>query len=381
MQRCIQCVLPRTKPDLYFDDAGVCAACISYDARPAVEWESRRAEFHDVMSKHSGKGGWDCIVPASGGKDSTYQVLKILEEGYRPLVVTSTTCDISPIGQRNLENLKKLGVDHIQVSPDPVLRAKLNRFGLEEVGDIAWPEHVGIFTIPVRIALSLGISLIIWGENSQNEFGGPATAAEAPFLNRRWLEEFGGLLGLRVSDLPLSMQISERELNLYNYPSEEELEKAQVTGLFLGHFFPWDGLSNSLIAQANGFESYGKVVEGSMVDYENLDNFQHGVHDYFKFLKFGFGRATDIASLHVRRQRISRDSAMRIVTERDGRFPWTYLGKSLTEILKPLELSLTEFKNICDRFTNPALFETNGDGTFARDANGDLILKESERRL
>lgn len=378
LERCRKCLLPDTKPDLFFNEDGICAACLNYENRPLVDWAARRDEFNEVLSRHAGGGPWDCIVPASGGKDSTYQVLKVIEEGYRPLVVTSTTCDLSPIGQRNIENIKKLGVDHIQVSPDPQLRAKMNRFGLEEVGDIAWPEHVGIFTIPVRIAVTFRVPLIIWGENSQNEFGGPAVAADSPILNRRWLEEFGGLLGLRVSDLPGALELDDRDLSLYSYPTDEELEDAGVTGLFLGHFFPWDSMSNALIAQAQGFESFGKAIEGSMVDYENLDNFQHGVHDYFKFLKFGFGRATDIASLHIRRGRLTREQGLRIVRERDGRFPHSYLGKPLVEILHPLGLSVSDFEEICDRFTNQVLFRKDAQGNFVKNSRGDLVLIEDQ---
>lgn len=378
MQRCSKCLLPDTKPDLFFDADGTCAACLNYENRPLEDWSARRDQFHEVFSRYAGVGPWDCIVPASGGKDSTYQVLKVIEEGYRPLVVTSTTCDISPVGQRNIENMKNLGVDHVQVSPDPQLRAKMNRFGLEEVGDIAWPEHVGIFTIPVRIAVSFGVPLIIWGENSQNEFGGPAVAADSAVLNRRWLEEFGGLLGLRVSDLPTALGLDERDLSLYSYPTDAELEQAGVSGLFLGYFFPWDGLSNALIAQAHGFESFGKVIEGSMVDYENLDNYQHGVHDYFKFLKFGFGRATDIASLHIRRGRITRDEGLRIVKARDGLFPHSYLGKPLAEILYPLGLSVSEFEEICDRFTNQVLFRKDSQGNLVKNSRGDLVLVEDQ---
>ena len=113
-----------------------------------------------------------------------------------------------------------------------------------------------------------------------------------------------------------------------------------------------------------------------MVDYENLDNFQHGIHDYFKYLKFGFGRATDIASLHVRRNRITREEALRIVRERDGRFPWSYLEKPLAEIIAPLGITVEEFRNICDRFTNTTLFKLSSSGGFARDNRGDLVLNE-----
>jgi N-acetyl sugar amidotransferase len=378
MRRCRVCVLPNTKPDLWFDDNGVCAACANFRNRPHVNWVARQNEFRETLSNLAGSGAWDCIVPASGGKDSTYQILKIIEEGFRPLAVTATTCDLSPIGQRNIENLKKLGVDHIQVSPNPRLRAKLNRFGLEEVGDIAWPEHVGIFTVPVRMAVALNIPVIIWGENSQNEYGGPESAAQAPTLTRRWLEEFGGLLGLRVSDLPDSLGLEARDLELYTYPSDEELARVGVTGLFLGHYFPWDGMSNALIAQANGFETHGRVIEGSGVDYENLDNFQHGIHDYFKFLKFGFGRATDIVSMHIRRGRMSREQGMEIVRARDGKYPWTYLDKPLEKILQPLELSLAEFDEICDRFTTKHLFQSDNQGNLVRDRDRNLVLIEEE---
>ena len=109
-----------------------------------------------------------------------------------------------------------------------------------------------------------------------------------------------------------------------------------------------------------------------MVNYENLDNHQTGIHDYFKFLKFGFGRATDIASLHIRRGRISREQGIRIVNESEGQFPWEYLGKTLQDILKPLDLGVSEFESICDRFTNKALFELESDGTLKKDRYKNL---------
>src|SRR6185312_8077653 len=115
-----------------------------------------------------------CIVPVSGGKDSTFQTLRVLELGLNPLCVTAATCKLTDIGRRNLENLRRLGVDSIEVTPNPLVRRKLNRLALQQVGDISWPEHVAIFTVPVRIAVQLKIPLIIWGENSQHEYGGPA---------------------------------------------------------------------------------------------------------------------------------------------------------------------------------------------------------------
>ena len=370
---CTNCVMPSTKPDLRFDGEGVCSACRNYQAREAVDWAARRDELQHIVSRFKGDGtNWDCIVPVSGGKDSTYQVLRTLELGLNPLCVTATTCDLSAIGRSNIENIKHLGVDYLEFSPNKLVRARLNRIGLTEVGDISWPEHVGIFTIPVRAAVHFNIKLLIWGENSQNEYGGPAAAAENNVLTRRWLEEFGGLLGLRVADLSETYGIERRHLLPYQYPSDADLQRVGVTGLFLGYYLPWDGLSNALLAQANGFHTYDRAIEGSMVNYENLDNHQTGIHDYFKFLKFGFSRATDIACMHVRRGRISRKDALAVVMRSDGKFPWSYLGKPLPEILEPLEMTVDEFVTVCDRFTNKKLFKRDGAGKLVKDRHGNL---------
>jgi N-acetyl sugar amidotransferase len=373
LRYCARCVMPDTKPDLQIDDEGVCSACRAYERRKTVDWEERRRELEEILARYRNGGkNWDCIVPVSGGKDSTYQVVRMLHLGLNPLCVTATTCDLSAIGRRNIENIKRLGVDYVEFSPDPLIRAKLNRIGLTEVGDISWPEHVGIFTIPVRAAVQFDVPLIVWGENSQNEYGGPAAAQESNVLTRRWLEEFGGLLGLRVSDLTEAYGIPAHKLLPYQYPSDEELSRVGVTGLFLGYYLPWDGLSNAMIATANGFESFSHAVEGSMVNYENLDNHQTGIHDYFKFLKFGFGRATDIACLHIRRGRISRADGLAIVRERDGKFPSTYLDKPLEAILAPLNMSLDEFTKLCDSYTNAAIFEKNANGSLKKDRFGNL---------
>lgn len=373
LKYCTHCVMPYTRPDLHLDEEGVCNACRAYESRKLVNWDQRRQELLTILERYQRhESNWDCIVPVSGGKDSTYQVVRMLQLGMNPLCVTSTTCDLSKIGRKNIENIKHLGVDYVEFSPNPLIRAKLNRIGLTEVGDISWPEHVGIFTIPVRTAVQFNVPLIIWGENSQNEYGGPASAAENNILTRRWLEEFGGLLGLRVSDLSSTYGIAPKHLLPYQYPSDEDLQRVGVTGLFLGHYIPWDGLSNVLIAQANGFTTFDQAVEGSMVNYENLDNYQTGIHDYFKFLKFGFARATDIACLHVRRGRITRQDALKIVITRDGKFPWTYLGKPLKDILDPLDLSVEEFIQICDRFTNKKIFKRDTSGKLIKDKHGNL---------
>jgi N-acetyl sugar amidotransferase len=374
LRYCTRCLMPETKPDLHMDADGVCSACRYFAQRREVNWDDRKAELRQVLDRYRSRTGdnYDCIIPVSGGKDSHFQVITMLELGMRPLCVTGTTCYLTDIGRQNIESIKKLGVDYVEVTTNPVVRRKMNRLALKQVGDISWPEHVRIFTIPVRIAVQMRIPLLVWGENSQNEYGGPAAAATNNVLTRRWLEEFGGLLGLRVSDLVGQEGITKQDLIQYTYPTDEQLKDVGVSGLFLGYYIPWDGLRNALIAQAHGFRTYPKCVEGSMVNYENLDNAQTGIHDYFKFLKYGFGRATDLACMAVRRGRLSREEALTIVKAHDGRFPSAYLGVPLRDILSEIGMTVEEFVQVCDRFTNKKLFVCDARGHLVKDAEGNL---------
>lgn len=371
---CTKCVMPDTKPDLSFDENGVCNACNNYGTRAEVDWKQRSKELETILEKYRSKDGsnHDCIIPVSGGKDSTFQVLKMLELGMNPLCVTATTDKLSEIGRYNIENIKKLGVDYIEVSTNPVVRRKINKIALTQVGDISWPEHVTIFTVPIRIAVQRKIPLLIWGENSQHEYGGPAAAVETNVLNRRWLEEFGGLNGLRVSDLVGLEDIEKKNLIDYTYPSDEDLSRVGVTGLFLGYYMPWDGPNNAFIAQAHGMKTYPTIVEGSIVSFENLDNLQMRIHDYFKYLKFGYDRVSDWASVYIRRNRLSRAEGMKLVKQHAGKFPRTYLGCSLEEILEEINVTPEEFTAICDRYTNKKLFKCDANGKLIKDSYGNL---------
>ena len=194
--------------------------------------------------------------------------------------------------------------------------------------------------------------------------------------NHEWFEEFGGTNGLRSSDL-LSIWsdegITEADLLPYTFPSKKELLESNVHGIFLGYYIPWDGKKNSETAINNGLTVYDKAVEGNIVEYENLDNYQMRIHDYFKFLKYGYDRVSDWGSLAIRRGRLNRDKVIELSREVGGKYPKTYLGKNIKEILEYINISEDEFKNICEKFTNKKIFKKNSDGTLLYDNSGDLI--------
>lgn len=361
MKYCVRCIYPDTKPDLTFDENGVCSACLSYEARAIIDWDLREEMFRGLVAKvktlvTDPNQPYHCIVPVSGGKDSHYQIIKVLEYGLRPLAITAITDDLSELGRKNLENIGKLGVDHITVAVNPRLRRRINKYTLETIGDISWAEHVTIFSIPVREALLRHIPLIVWGENPQNEYGGPDRESADRFdMKEVWLNEFGGLNGLRVQDLVTAGIASAYDLKQYYYPSHNQYNN-KVNGIFLGQFFPWNGRNNATLATLHGFQVADKVVENSGVTYENLDNYQTGIHDRFKYLKFGFGRATDIACNYIRRGLMSREDGIKHAEMFDSSIN-TYLGKSLANILADINMSIDEYTAIENRFANKDLFE------------------------
>ena len=124
------------------------------------------------------------------------------------------------------------------------------------------------------------------------------------------------------------------------------------------------------MAQANGFEVFPTPVKGSLANYENIDNHQSGIHDYFKYLKYAFGRTTDIACNYIRRGRMSRADALEVVKERDGAYPHNYMGKSLGDILSEIDMTMDEFDDVCDRFSNKSLFCADADGKLIKDKSG-----------
>jgi N-acetyl sugar amidotransferase len=346
--RCNRCLYPNTKPDLYFVD-GTCSACLAFDARKSIDWKAKEQQFIELVRSNPGKTH-DVIVACSGGKDSTWQVVKCLELGLKPLAVTATTDHLSELGRKNLDNISRF-CDHVEVTPNKSIRNKIARFALEEVGDISWCEHHAIWSIPAREAVSRAIPIVLYGEAPQNEYGaGPKGSELTDRLTDDWVHEFGGLLGLRLDDISDILDVPPRELEIYRRPEG-------VEAVFMGAYFDWDGFQNYWVACDNGFRSHSGKIEGSYGIYENLDNLQTGIHDRLRWLKFGYSRAGDIVSSHIRRGRIKRRHGALAVQEAEQNWPNTYLGVLYADILAPLGLTEADYDRIAERFTNKPVVE------------------------
>jgi N-acetyl sugar amidotransferase len=368
MKRCLRCVIPDTRPDTAFVD-GVCAACIAYARRPQIDWTARRAQLEQLLARarqYANDVGnqFDCIVPSSGGKDSHYQVLTLLAAGWRVLAVTATTCHLTALGRANIENLKRY-VTTIEVTPPSQSRAKLNKAGLEMVGDISWPEHVSIFTTPFKMAIALGIPFLFYGENPQNQYGGPLEEQEATKMTARWVSEFGGFLGLRAQDLVGVDGLTESDMADYAQPNWERAQEIALEAHFLGQYVPWDSHANAELARKSGM-AFHLPHAANLWEHENLDNAQTGIHDHFMYRKYGFGRGAAQASVDIRAGRMKREEALAFVETCDGLFPERYAGVNFTDMLSRIGMTQREFWNVADKFTNWALFNPRGDIDFGR---------------
>lgn len=354
MMRCRKCVMPDTRPDTPFVD-GVCAACIAYENRPQTDWEGARKALADLLAQHHQPGRYDCVVPSSGGKDSHAQVAAILDLGYRPLVVTATTCHLTPTGRKNIDNLARYATT-IEVTPNRAVRAKLNATGLRTVGDISWPEHVAIFTIPFRVASAYSIPLIFYGENPQREYGGPPGSEMAKTMTRRWVSEFGGLLGLRPGDMVGQDGITEADMDDYRPITEHSRYSVLPEAHFLGQYLPWDSHANAKRAWEMGMQQRLPFY-GNWWPHENLDNAQTGLHDHMMYRKYGYGRLCAQVSVDIRAGLIDREAAMKMVLQRDGAFPWTYAGVSVDSVLDGIGMNRASLGTVLYEFTNWALFD------------------------
>jgi len=348
MKYCQNCILPDTRPNLVIRDDGICNACKSHKTKKIINWQKREEAFGRVVENakmHS--QGYDCLIPVSGGKDSTWQVVKCLEKGLNPLTVTWRAPGRTPLGQRNLDNLVQLGVDHIDYQISPKVEKKFLYEALKRYGSSGIPMHMAMFNIPPRIALRFNIPLIVWGENSGFEYGSKNEELTGFALDSNWFREFGVTHGTTAEDW-ISDKLSKKELTAYFGPSDMELEEKGIKAIFLGYYFMWDPEETLRVAKENGFQIRKDGPKTGYYNYADVDDDFMSIHHCLKWFKFGFTRLFDNLSLEIRNNRISRKDAIQILTEKGDQTPI----EDNNAFCKYVDISESHFFEICEKFRN-----------------------------
>jgi N-acetyl sugar amidotransferase len=348
MRYCKVCVLPNTRPGLTIDREGVCSACRGHEYKKTIDWAGRRRECEAILSRaRSRKSGYDCIVPVSGGKDSTWQVVKCLEYGLRILGVTWRTPARTELGQKNLDNLIRLGIDHIDYSIDPEIEKRFMHKTLVKTGSTAVPMHMALFSIPLKIAVSLNIPLVVWGESPHMEYGGSKKDRDYNRLDLGWFKRHGILQGTSASDW-IDKDLTRKDLEPYFLPDREEFTKRRIESIFLGFYLPWDPQESFRVARDNGFRNRAEGPRTGYYDYADIDCDFISVHHYFKWLKFGFTRLFDNLSIEIRSGRMTRGKAVSIIAKTGTQVP----HEDINKLCKFLDMPLGEFHEIEERFRN-----------------------------
>jgi len=351
---CTNCVSMSTRPRIAFDGRGWCNACVWTEEKQTMDWSPRQAELESLFDKHRRDDGYfDCLCPVSGGKDGSYVAYNLKHKyGMNPLCLTVTPALSLELGDENLKAFVESGYSHISINPGHKAMRILNKTGFIEMGFPYYGWLISIQSAVVRMAVKMGIGLIFYGEDGEVEYGGTIKTATNPIYNVEYMREIyleGGYT--KVLD---KSGISTKELNFFEFPSEEELANNPIDITHWSYFENWDPYRNYLVAKEHcGLKEADTSNTGTFTNFSQNDQALYALHTYLMYLKFGFGRANQDAAIEVRRGAMDREQAVNLIRLYDGHYPEEFLPLYLDYY----EMTQSEFDTVLDRYANQELFE------------------------
>jgi imidazoleglycerol phosphate synthase cyclase subunit len=367
---CASCVYPSiSAAPMEFDDAGVCTGCQMAAVKAAIapsEWARRRELLRELTERYRCRDGsrHDVVVAVSGGKDSYFQTHVLKHEfGLNPLLVTYDGNNWTDVGWRNMVRMREaFGVDHVLVRPSVATLKMLNRLAFIVMGDMNWHAHVGIMTAPMRVAVEHRIPLVFYGEHGYLDLCGQFSMDDFPEVTYRdRLEHFAR--GFEWTYFEGRENLTSADLALWKYPSDQEMFDLDLRGIFLGNYVYWEANEHiKLVRDRYGFEISDKPFDRTYRTMSNLDDMhENGVHDYLKYIKFGYGRATDHACKDIRAGLMGRGQAVELINRYDPVKP-----SDLARWLDYVGMTEQEFDHIADTFRDPRVWWMEG-GTWLRE--------------
>lgn len=373
MEYCKRCLYPaNAKPHVIFDEEGVCSGCRTFEARTvardSINWVEREQKLKELLEEYKArqraKGNpYDCIIPVSGGKDSTYQVWLVKEKyGLNPLLVSYNHTFNTPIGVRNLTNLvDRMDCNLVRFTTAPGSAKRMARYMLERVGDVTWHYHAGIMTFPIRAAVQYDVPLMIWGEEGFSELVGMHNIDDMVEFTKKKRQEHS-MRGFEPEDLldDPDCPLTAYDLAPFFYPNDEELERLGLRGIYLSNYIAWDGRAQAeFVIDKLGFET-AQERERTFNIYAKLDDLHaNGLHDYLKYLKFGYGRATDDASNEIRHGRMTREQGIEMVAQYDHVRP-----SDMDTFLQAVNMTEDELLAYIEPMRDPSIWEKDANGVW-----------------
>lgn len=364
---CNKCVYPSSSAvPLVFDENGICSGCRTHEEKKNIDWDERLKWLLSDIEQYRKPSGYECIIGVSGGKDSYYQVHFVKNVlGLNPLLVTYNGNNYLKTGWENLTKMKDVfNVDHFIFSPGTDTIIKLNRLCFYLMGDMNWHNHAGIATLPMKMGIKMNIPLVFWGEHGWTDLGGMHSMNDLVEYTARYRKD-QLLRGFDWMDMLNSdkEKIEEKEMEWCKYPNDEEIKKVGLRGIFIGNYDPWDANKHvELVINKYGWKPSPYPFERTYRNFSNLDDrYENGVHDYLKYIKFGYGRATDHVCKDIRSGYMTRQEGIEMVKKYDhikssDTFHWLdYVG--ITE---------EEFDSAANKFRSEKVWKVNAKGIWEK---------------
>jgi N-acetyl sugar amidotransferase len=356
MKYCGKCLMPDTRPRVVFH-GHICNACLRVAKIEKNDYLARERELHELVAwiKREQKGPYDCIVPWSGGKDSSAVALHLKNDfGLNPLLVTFNPLCPTPTGRHNRNALLRHGFDSIYIEPNKKVSAALSlRFFIER-GNPKLHWDAGINSSIFQQAVTRGIKTIFYAEHGETMYGGKVLHEKSEKIR-----DHNEVVEHQIGDYPEnwadeSAGIRPESLAPYLMPSQEDLRKSGLTAYYFGYFFPWDVVQNFKYVKSEiDFQTHPKGRTcGTATDFDSLDDYMDDIYYYLQYIKFGFGRAVRDLSRQIQFGKIKRKNALALARKYDGEFP----HESLPKVLKFLNISKQKFTQIVDLHRPPKIW-------------------------
>ena len=368
MKYCKKCIMPTSRPGITLNLDGVCSACIgSVEKNQEIDWRAREKNLDEILSGYRGKGDYDCLIPVSGGKDSTWQVYTMLQKGMKPLAITIKCQCRTKLGQKNLDNLVSLGVDHLDFTVDPKIDSKFMLKAFELDGNPSLVEHLIMWSTIIKTALRYDISLIVWAENSALEYGGAKEDRDKFVMDYDWITKYGVTNGTFAEDW-VDSDLTINNLNSYQLPPENNMINAGIQNLFLGMYLKWDPEDIARKARSVGFSWSNKAVLG-LHPFVGVDCDFRVVHHFMKWYKFGITKLWDNLAIEIREGRMMRKDAIEYLKNNYERIPLNEI-KTFSEYVG---ISVERFFEITEEHRNHDIWH--------KDVNGNWFLPQFKKEF
>lgn len=362
MKYCTRCVYPANHPlNLTFDIQGVCSGCRVHEEKDMLDWEERLAKLEKIFGQFRARSrtAYDCIVPVSGAQDS-YFIVHVVKNIFNmhPLLVSYNKQYNTGTGIRNLAYLQSVfGCDLISCTVNPEKVKRVTRESLQQCGSMYWHCLAGTTVFPVRTAIDLKVPLIVWGAHQGGDQVGMFSHLDEVEMTRKYRKEHD-LMGIEAEDLVRNgSELTLSEMQPFLYPHDKELESVGVRGIYLSNYVRWDSKAQHE-SMIDRFDYEATRQQRTFDTYSDVDCVHYsGLHDYIKFLKWGYGKVSDHASREIRLKRMTREEGIASVRNYESVQP-----TDVTQFCEWLDVGERELFEHVDSFRDPQIWHQTNAG-------------------